>query len=162
MFPVVLAARVAYATGQLLAFFLRHGAPFSLAEVSVKARMSKPRSLNWLIVTLDSPQQFHVAKRGGVERLVASPAPSLPPVVPLRVPSPRSNRGVPVACTCVRITGQEKTSQRCIHGPLFVLQSAWQKQPHFLWGCRRCCHELLLYCIESVEQKKYKGSSSAS
>ncbi len=35
-------------------------------------------------------------KRSGVEKLGASPAPSLPPVVSLRVPSPRSNRGVPV------------------------------------------------------------------
>ncbi len=36
---------------------------------------------------------YHVAKRSGVEKLVASPAPSLPPAVPLRIPSPRSNRG---------------------------------------------------------------------
>ncbi len=50
----------------------------------------------------------HQNMRSGVEKLAASPAPSLPPVVPLRVPSPRSNRGVPVAFTCVRITGQEK------------------------------------------------------
>ncbi len=44
----------------------------------------------------------------GAEKLVASMAPSLPPAGPLRVPSPRSNRGVPVECTCARITGQEK------------------------------------------------------
>ncbi len=47
--------------------------------------MSNPRSLHRLIVTLDSPQQFHVAKQIGVEKLVA-PAPFLPHVVPLRVP----------------------------------------------------------------------------
>ncbi len=76
--------------------------------VSFRARISNTRSVHWLIVTLDSPQQFQVAKRGGVEKLVASPALSLPLVVPSPVPSPQSNREAPVACTCERITGQEK------------------------------------------------------
>ncbi len=48
-----------------------------------------------------------VAKRSGVEKLVASLAPSLPPVVPLRVASPRSNRGFPPRALFVRMTGQE-------------------------------------------------------
>ncbi len=53
-------------------------------------------------------QQFHVAKREGVEKLVASTTLPLPLVGPSPVPYPRSNREVPVACPCERITGQEK------------------------------------------------------
>ncbi len=44
----------------------------------------------------------------GVETLIASLAPSLPPVVPFRVPSPCSNRGDPVVGADSPITGQEK------------------------------------------------------
>ncbi len=60
------------------------------------------------MVTFDSPQQFHVARLSEVDKLFTSMAPPLPLVRPLRVPSPRSKRRVPVARTCVRITGQDK------------------------------------------------------
>ncbi len=83
--------------------------------------MSNPRSLHWLIVTLDSPQQFHIATRIGVEKLVASPAPSPPPVFPLRVPSPRSNRGGSrgVHVCAHHRTGKTKDER---HYPKFILQ----------------------------------------
>ncbi len=57
---------------------------------------------------LKSPQQFHVAMRSWVEKLIDSLAPSLPPVVPFRVPYPSSNRGDPEVCAKAPITGEEK------------------------------------------------------
>ncbi len=53
-----------------------------------------------------------------MEKLRASLGPSLPPVVPFRVPFPRSNRGDPVVCANAPITGQEK-----LHYSMLILRT---------------------------------------
>ncbi len=66
-------------------------------------------SLHWLMVTFDSPQQFHVARVSGVEKLFASMAPFLPPAGPLRVPILAETEGFPWRARGVPIHWTRKT-----------------------------------------------------